>query len=53
MGLQKTIKFKGIEVTDAYIKIKHISGNKDNMSFNAQVYSNKESSDNGSDGEKV
>ena len=46
MGLKKNIKFKGIDINNAYIKIKHFNGNKDIVCFNIQVYVNKETSDN-------
>lgn len=45
MALKKTIMYKGIEVKNAYVKVKHISGNKDIVSFNAQVYIDKKTSD--------
>ena len=45
MGLKKTVNFKGVDIIDAYIKVKHFSGNKDNICFNIQVYANKDISD--------
>jgi hypothetical protein len=39
MALQKTITFKGITVTDAYIKIQTFNGNKELLKFDVATYS--------------
>jgi hypothetical protein len=43
MALQKTIQFKGINVTDCYIKVWRIEGNKSKISFNVSYSANKDS----------
>ena len=41
MALQQTVTISGIELTDAYIKIRHIGGNKVKLSISVEVYASK------------
>lgn len=41
MALQQTFTYKGIEVTNGYIKIVHWDGNKNNLHFNLEYYPSK------------
>jgi hypothetical protein len=45
MALQKTMEVNGVVLTDAYIKVRHISGNKNMLVASVEVYANKDIAD--------
>ena len=45
MGLQLDINYKGLVILNGYVKVVHMTGNKNNMYFNVEYYTNKETAD--------
>lgn len=45
MALQQNIKYKGINIDNAYIKVVHIDGNKNTVMFNVEYYATKDVAD--------